>query len=118
MAGLGVAGVGVAGGVSLSSGLEGCLQPGKESVHPSRDMRGVASVGSCESPALLGRGALCTKARSGGGPVAGTTAAPGRPARGRPRSRNGLASQCWQGAVTSEPAHKGECPVSGLGSQR
>lgn len=118
VAGSGVAGVGVAGGVSLSSGLEGCLQPGKESVRPSRDMRGLAGVGSCEPRALPGRGALCTKARPGGGPAAGTVAAPGNPARGRPRSRNSLVSQGPQGAVTSGPAHKGECHVSGLSGQR
>ncbi|XP_006228267.1 zinc finger protein 28 homolog isoform X2 [Rattus norvegicus] len=68
-------------------------------------MRGVASMGSCEPRALLGRGVLCTKPWPGGGP-AGTTAARGRPARGRPRSRNSLASQGRQGAVTSGPAHK------------
>ncbi|NP_780456.2 zinc finger protein 28 [Mus musculus] len=69
-------------------------------------MQGMASVVSCEPWALLGRGALCTKARPGGGPAAGTVVAPGSPDRGRPRSRNSLASQDQQGAVTSGTAHK------------
>ena len=75
-------------------------------MRPSRDMQGMASVVSCEPWALLGRGALCTKARPGGGPAAGTVVAPGSPDRGRPRSRNSLASQDQQGAVTSGTAHK------------
>ncbi|XP_052028189.1 zinc finger protein 28 homolog isoform X1 [Apodemus sylvaticus] len=69
-------------------------------------MRGVVSVGSREPRALLGRGAPCTKARPDGVPAAMTTAAPGRPARGRARAGHGLASRGWQGAVTSGPAHK------------
>ncbi|XP_052570524.1 zinc finger protein 28-like isoform X3 [Peromyscus californicus insignis] len=69
-------------------------------------MREVASGGQREPRALLGRGTLCTKPRAGGGPAVGTTAARGRPARGRPRSKSGLASQGGHEAVTSGPAHK------------
>ncbi|XP_049983423.1 zinc finger protein 28 homolog isoform X1 [Alexandromys fortis] len=69
-------------------------------------MRGEASAGPCEPRPPLGRGALFTKPRAGGGPVAGTSVARGRPARGRPRSRNGLASQGGHGAVTSGPTHR------------
>ncbi|XP_051063059.1 zinc finger protein 28 homolog [Phodopus roborovskii] len=97
VAGVAWKGAGVAGGVSVSRGLGGRLRPGQESAPLSGDMRGVASAG---------RGALCTKPRAGGDPAVRTPAARGRPSRGRPRSRNGLASQSGRGAVTSGPAHR------------
>lgn len=98
----------MAGGVSVRRGLGGLLRPVRESVRPSCDMRGVASAEPCEPRAPLGRGGLFTKPRAGGGPAAGNSVARGRPAQGRPPSRNGLASLGGHGAVTSGPTHRGE----------
>ncbi|XP_073914567.1 zinc finger protein 28 homolog isoform X1 [Castor canadensis] len=69
-------------------------------------MRGVAHAGAREPEPRLGRGAPCTKPRPGRCSAAGTPAVCPRPARGRPRSRSGLASKGRRGVVTSGPAHR------------
>ncbi|XP_064223426.1 zinc finger protein 28 homolog isoform X2 [Aotus nancymaae] len=69
-------------------------------------MRGAASAGIRKPTPLPGRGAHRTKPRAGRGPTTGTPAALALPARGRPRSRNGLASKGQRGAATTGPGHR------------
>jgi hypothetical protein len=95
------------GGVSVRTHPKGVRGLGAPEV-PSGDMRGVAHAGAREPEPRLGRGAPCTKPRPGRCSAAGTPAVCPRPARGRPRSRSGLASKGRRGVVTSGPAHRGE----------
>uniref|UniRef100_A0A2K5NZL7 ZFP28 zinc finger protein n=1 Tax=Cercocebus atys TaxID=9531 RepID=A0A2K5NZL7_CERAT len=69
-------------------------------------MRGAASAGAREPTPLRGRGAPRTKPRAGRGPTTGTPATLALPARGRPRSRNGLATKGQRGAATTGPGHR------------
>ncbi|XP_055093507.1 zinc finger protein 28 homolog isoform X1 [Symphalangus syndactylus] len=69
-------------------------------------MRGAASASACVPTSLSGRGAPRTKPRAGRGPTVGTPATLALPARGRPRSRNGLASKGQRGAATTGPGHR------------
>uniref|UniRef100_A0A2K5R6D7 ZFP28 zinc finger protein n=1 Tax=Cebus imitator TaxID=2715852 RepID=A0A2K5R6D7_CEBIM len=69
-------------------------------------MRGAASSGVRKPTPLPSRGAHRTKPRAGRGPTTGTPAALALPARGRPRSRNDLASKGRRGAATTGPGHR------------
>ncbi|XP_069919510.1 zinc finger protein 28 homolog isoform X2 [Oryctolagus cuniculus] len=84
------AAAGVAGGVSAGDRRA----PGR--VRGSGDMRATAGARAREGPR--------TKPRPGRGPAAGAPAALGGSARGRPRSRSGLAAGELRGALTAGPA--------------
>lgn len=76
------------------------------------DMRGAASAsgsaGACGQGSTPRRGAPRTKPGTSRDRTAGTPAPFARPARGRPRARNGLPSKGQRASVTAGPANRGE----------
>ncbi|KAK2505173.1 hypothetical protein MC885_003712 [Smutsia gigantea] len=75
-------------------------------------MRGAAgaggSAGACGQGSPPRRGVPRTKPGASRGRTAGTPAAFARPARGRPRARNGLLSMGQRASVTAGPANRVE----------
>uniref|UniRef100_A0A8D0YHF1 ZFP28 zinc finger protein n=1 Tax=Sus scrofa TaxID=9823 RepID=A0A8D0YHF1_PIG len=69
-------------------------------------MRGAASAGARELGSPQRRSAPRTKHGVDRGRTAGTPAAFARPARGRPRARNGLTSKGQRGAATTGPENR------------